>query len=182
MSFNDVAAVRLRRLTRADAQIYHSFRQTQLAATPDAFTSTAVEESLKPLSWAANRIAHPSRPFDFILGAFDTTEHLLGIAGLSVPQQRQAGHKGTLFGMAVASEARGRGFGRALVERVLQQATHGGLLQVILTVSEGNGAAEHLYRSCGFVAFGREPRAVIVDGRFVAKLHMIRMLDGGPTD
>jgi len=54
-----------------------------------------------------------------------------------------------------------------------------GVRQVLLMYSEGNVAAERLYRSCGFVEFGREPRAVrMVDGRFVTKVHMIRLLDG----
>lgn len=65
-----------------------------------------------------------------------------------------------------------------MAERVLVEARHAGLLQVVLTVSEGNGPAERLYRSCGFATFGREPRAVIVGGCAIAKLHMICILDG----
>jgi len=129
------------------------------------------------MRWAADRISHPDRPNDFILGEFDQTGCLIGIAGLAVPEQQQARHKATLFGMAVAVEAAGQGVGRALVERVLDQAKQLGLLQAVLTYSEGNGSAERLYQSCGFVQFGREPRAVIVDGMPVNKIHMVRILD-----
>lgn len=168
----------LRHLTREDADEYHAFRQEQLAASPSAFTSTADEESEKPVSWAADRIASPTRPDDFIIGAFDATSRLVGMAGLSVPTQRQLRHKGMLFGMAVASEASGQGVGRALVARLIVEARAiNGLKQIVLTVTEGNGPAEHLYRSSGFEVFGREPRAVMVDGEPITKLHMVHMLD-----
>ncbi|MBN9531550.1 MAG: hypothetical protein J0H82_35460 [Alphaproteobacteria bacterium] len=50
-------------------------------------------------------------------------------------------------------------------------------MQVILSVSAGNEAAERLYRGCGFEVYGREPRAVMMDGLAIAKLYMILMLD-----
>ncbi|MFE5587641.1 GNAT family N-acetyltransferase, partial [Kitasatospora sp. NPDC056531] len=65
-----------------------------------------------------------------------------------------------------------------LVGRVLATAAEDGRLrQVLLTVSEGNEPALRLYASCGFEVWGREPRAVLVDGRAMAKLHMVRLLD-----
>lgn len=67
--------------------------------------------------------------------------------------------------------------GKALVTRIIELATAtDGVRQVVLTASEGNVAAERLYRSCGFEQWGREPAAVVVDGLPVAKLHMIRWL------
>jgi ribosomal protein S18 acetylase RimI-like enzyme len=82
--------------------------------------------------------------------------------------------------MAVSPSARGRGIGKALVERTLAEtASIEGVRQVLLMYSEGNAAAERLYHSCGFVEFGREPRAMLMtDGQVVNKVHMIRMLDG----
>ena len=101
------AGAALRRLIRDDAAEYHAFRLAQLAASPTSFTSTAEEERAKPLSWAADRIAPSGCLHDFILGAFDRAGVLVGITGLSVPEQLQARHKATLFGMAVAAEVRG---------------------------------------------------------------------------
>ena len=71
--------------------------------------------------------------------------------------------------------------GRALVERLLSEAgqvQH--LLQIVLTVSEGNTPAVRLYRSCGFQVWGREPRAVIAAGEPITKLHMLHLLDTKP--
>jgi ribosomal protein S18 acetylase RimI-like enzyme len=110
------------------------------------------------------------------VGAFDG-ERLVGIAGMAGDPRQQVRHKATLFGMAVAPEAKGQGVGKALVMRIIELATAmDGLRQIVLTVSEGNVAAERLYRSCGFEQWGREPAAVMVDGLPVAKLHLIRRL------
>lgn len=168
----------IRRLVPADAPAYVELRLAALALHPTAFTSSAEEERSKPLSWAEARIHDPARPDDLILGAFDE-RRLVGMAGLKRGARPKERHKATLFGMAVAPEAAGRGIGGRLVARLVAEARAvPGLLQIHLTVSEGNRAAERLYAARGFSVFGREPRAVIADGVAVAKLHMVLMLDG----
>lgn len=170
--------VTIRALGAADAVEYRSFRLSALRADPSAFTSTFDEENARPVAATVERLVHMGHPSDVVLGAFATSA-LVGIAGLTVPIRRQIRHAATLFGMAVAAHAAGQGIGRALVLDLLDRASAvEGLLQVKLSVSEGNERAERLYRSCGFVVWGREPRAVIVDDRAVTKLHMVRMLDG----
>ena len=168
----------IRRLNAGEAQQYIDFRAEALKQTPTAFTSTSAEEKARPVTWAVDRIVNADHRDDFVLGAF-ASEVLVGIAGFGRPEQKQARHKGTLFGMAVAPDVAGRGVGRQLVEALLGEARKiQGVTQVVLTVSEGNSVAERLYRSCGFREFGREPRAVIVDGVAIIKIHMVCMLDG----
>lgn len=163
--------ISLRVLGSADASEYRAFRLEALRLTPAAFTSTYVEAVDQPLELMVQRLTT-----DVTLGAFDG-ERLVGIAGMTVGRRQQVRHKATLFGMAVAPEVKGKGVGKALVTRIIELATAtDGLRQVVLTVSEGNVAAERLYRSCGFEQWGREPAAVVVDGLPVAKLHMIRWL------
>ncbi|MER6297966.1 GNAT family N-acetyltransferase [Kitasatospora sp. NPDC001539] len=168
----------VRRLGVADAGPYRAFRLTALEETPGAFTSGHAEERGKPLADTVRRLAEAEAGPGALLGAFDDGGTLLGTAGLRVHPRAQERHKATLYGMAVARAAGGRGIGRALVERVLTiAAADGRLRQVLLTVSEGNEPALRLYTACGFEVWGREPRAVLVDGREVAKLHMVRLLD-----
>ena len=168
----------VRRLVPADAPAYVELRLAALAIHPTAFSSSADEERLKPLSWAESRIRDPARPDDVILGVFDGGR-LVGMAGLTRGARPKERHKATLFGMAVAPEAAGRGIGGRLVARLVAEArAMPGLLQIHLTVSEGNRAAERLYAAQGFAVFGREPRGIVVDGVAVAKLHMALMLDG----
>lgn len=147
-----------------------------LRATPTAFTSTYAEDQDQPLEVTVNRLTGVGRPDDVTVGAFDG-ERLVGIAGMTIEPRRQVRHKAILFGMAVAPDTKGRGVGRALVTRIVELAkATDEVRQIILTVSEGNVAAERLYRACGFEQWGREPAAVMVDGQPVAKLHLIRWL------
>lgn len=178
----------IRRLVPADAPAYAAFRLGALALHPAAFTSSAEEERARPPSWAEARIGDPARPDDFVLGAFaddgsveggSAGGALVGTAGLERARRPKERHKATLFGLAVAPAAAGRGVGARLLARLVAEARAvPGLLQIALTVSEGNAAAERLYAAQGFAVFGREPRALLVDGAPVAKLHMVLMLDG----
>jgi len=168
----------IRRLGVADAEDYRAFRLTALRETPTAFTSSFVEENSKPLSATVARLAAFEPGPGALIGAFNPTGELIGSAGLDIPGRRQERHKATLFGMAVLGTATGRGVGRVLVQRILQIAkADEKLYQVALTVSEHNEPARRLYTSCGFAVWGREPRAVVVDGTAIAKLHMLHMLD-----
>jgi ribosomal protein S18 acetylase RimI-like enzyme len=170
-------AVQVRRLKPEDLSAYRAVREAALTDSPMAFTSSAEEDRALPNSSFLHQIVPPDGRPDLVMGAFDRHGELVGVAGLRTAPQRQAAHKGTLFGMAVLASASGRGVGRMLVEAVLAQARAAGLRQVVLTYSESNAAAEALYRRCGFVQFGREPRAVIVGDVEITKVHMIRDLE-----
>ncbi|HEY6470989.1 MAG TPA: GNAT family N-acetyltransferase [Candidatus Dormibacteraeota bacterium] len=170
--------VAIRKLNADDAAAYRAFRLQAIRETPLAFSSSVDEESAKPLTATVERLVPPGRPDDAVFGAFDDAGELIGIVGLTVATRPQECHNATLFGMGVAPRATRRGVGRALVLRCLEHASSvPGVLQVQLRVSEGNAAAERLYRSCGFEEWGRHPRAVMVQGTAVTKIHMVRMLD-----
>ena len=67
--------------------------------------------------------------------------------------------------------------GAALLQALCESARHEGLRDLLLSMTDGNAGALALYRNAGFEVVGREPRAVLVAGRFHDKLHMHRMLD-----
>jgi ribosomal protein S18 acetylase RimI-like enzyme len=163
-------------LTREDAVPYRDFRLAALQQSPTAFTSSYAEERQRPLAWTRDRLAAVGCAPDLLLGAFDASDRLVGTAGLAVPWRSQERHLGMLFGMAVAPELFGQGIGRRLVAEIIDHAVRVDLAQVELTVSEDNTAAAGLYTSYGFRVWGRQERAVIVDGRPVTKLHMVKMI------
>ena len=96
---------------------------------------------------------------------------LVGLQGRYRPKER---HNATVVGLFVAPEAGGRGLGRALMTELLSCArARPELLQLDLTVTEGNATAQALYDSLGFTVYGVLPSAVRVDGRDYAKIHMV---------
>lgn len=148
-------------------------------AHPDAFTSSAAERAALPPAWWEARLSAEPAPKELVLGAFQAGE-LAGVVGLSFEPREKVRHKATLFGTYVRPWFRGQGVGRQLVLAALEYARmRPGLKVVQLTVTEGNGPAEALYESCGFVRFGVEPLAVVVGSEYVSKVHMWRRLDAG---
>jgi ribosomal protein S18 acetylase RimI-like enzyme len=167
----------IRRLAPPDAPAYRDLMLEAYERHPDAFTSSAGERAALPLSWWEARLDPSPAAGQLVLGAFDG-ERLAGAAGLSFESREKSRHKASLFGMYVAPAARQGGFGRRLVEAVLDHAARrDGVRLVQLTVTQGNAAAQALYEQCGFTTFGVEPCAIALDGVFLSKIHMWRALD-----
>ena len=80
--------------------------------------------------------------------------------------------------MFVQPEHGRRGVGRALLAHAIAVARDAGIEQLTLTVTQGNAAARRLYAGAGFATFGVEPRAICVDGAYLAKEHMLLALRG----
>jgi ribosomal protein S18 acetylase RimI-like enzyme len=165
--------MQIRRLAPADATLYRSLRLRALREHPDAFTSSYEEDSSQPLEASAARLgAHA------FWGAYEGAE-LRGFVGLERERRAKNRHKATVVGMYVAPEAAAHGVGRGLMDALIAHARREGLKHLVLTVTDGNGTARHLYESAGFRSFGIEPDAIRVDGRAYAKNHM--HLELGPA-
>jgi ribosomal protein S18 acetylase RimI-like enzyme len=164
----DDRGVEIRRLTVPDAPAYRAFRLRGLREHPEAFTSSWEEDRAKPLSASEARLmSHQQRHWGaFVAGA------LHGIAGLELLARNKERHKGRVVGMYVAPESASSGLGAALLEAIVADARILAITDLVLTVTEGNGPAFGLYRKAGFSAFGTEPRAICVQGRYLAKVHM----------
>lgn len=67
------------------------------------------------------------------------------------------GSEGDVMTIATTEAARGRGIGRSLLSTGIEWARTQGAHVVHLEVDEHNEAALSLYRSCGFVEWGRRP-------------------------
>jgi ribosomal protein S18 acetylase RimI-like enzyme len=174
------SGIAVRALGPEDVDAYRALRLRGLAEHPEAFTSSSEEEAAKPPSALARRLARrDDAPYDVVLGAF---EHgaLVGLVGLDIDPRIKVRHRGHVFGMYVPAEHAGRGIGSELLAALIAHAERAGIAQLVLTVTAGNVAATTLYERSGFVAFGREPAAIVVHGTAYDKLHMIRILAGDP--
>ena len=153
----------IRRLTPADAGAARAVRLRALREHPEAFATSYEEERERDPAETARRL-EPG-PGQLTLGAFDDGR-LVGTATLTRSAKPKLLHRATLAAMYVAPEARARGAGGALLEGVLETARGWGVTDVGLAVTVGNAAARRIYERAGFVAYGVEPRALRVDGRF----------------
>jgi len=154
--------VKIKPLNATHAEAYRNLRLQALATAPEAFGASHAEEAARPLSAFAERInpPEPSRVF----GAFAGNQ-LVGIAGFMVATSPKSRHKGTLWGVYVAPEQRGRGIARGLVEAVIAHATrHVVMLQANVVMT--NQHARTLYEGLGFQTYGIETKALCVDGVF----------------
>ncbi len=165
----------LRLLAAADAAEFWALRLRGFRDEPESFGSSYEEQARRPLSEVVAELAPSDPDADFVLGAFTPT--LVGIAGLRREPRLKRRHRAVLWGMHVATEARGQGIGRALVEEVVlrARAAHG-LEQIHLTVMAGNPAAIALYQATGFEIYGRAPRAMLLGKRSFDELLMWRDL------
>ena len=68
---------------------------------------------------------------------------------------RRAADEAEILSVAVAREARGRGYARTLLASHLQALAHAGVRKVHLEVEDGNDPALALYRRLGFKNVGR---------------------------
>lgn len=162
--------MQIRRLLPMDAALFQALRLFALQETPRAFGSGYEEEAGLAISTIETHLIEKSD--QGIWGAFDGDE-LVGMLGLKRENMRKLSHKASLWGMVVAPAARNNGVARALLLQVLaviQSVPE--IIQVNLSVNATNVAAIKLYESEGFVVFGREPCALMVDGELHDELHM----------
>lgn len=85
------------------------------------------------------------------------------------------------LGIAVASEAQGRGVGRALMQALCDWAVHWGqVLRIELTVFTDNVRAIALYRRFGFEQEGVHRGYALRNGRYADTYSMARLHPAQP--
>lgn len=155
----------IRILTKSDAKLYQDVRLNALKINPESFGSTYEREVKFPLESVAERL----EPVEdrFVLGAFNDNGSLVGIVTFMRENSPKTRHKGNVFGMYVAPEARGQGLGKALMIELLRKAKNcDGLEQINLTVVSENNTAKMLYKSLGFEVYGVERNALKFNGQY----------------
>jgi GNAT superfamily N-acetyltransferase len=164
---------RIETLTPADAVAFRDLRLRALREHPEAFATSEQEELRLGQAAVAGRLQSGDDQVTF--GAF-VGERLVGVAALVRPTRAKLRHRATLAGMYVVPEMRGRGCGRALLERAIDAAVAWGASDIALAVTVGNDAARALYARAGFISYAIEPRALLLEERFYDVEHMTLQL------
>lgn len=152
-------------LTADHAERVRALRIRAAAEFPASFSASPADEAALSVEHVANQLAG-GPPNSFTLGALAGDE-LVGLVNLNRYLRPKVAHKAMLGGMYVASEAHGRGIGRALLEHTLAFASAlAGLETLTLAVTVGNDAAKRLYQRAGFISYGVEPRYIRVGAAY----------------
>ena len=160
----------IRHLTPADASAFQALRLKALQEAPTAFGSGYEEEKDFSPSVVESRLAAKSDCGVF--GAFEDKK-LLGFVALGRENRQKLSHKALIWGMYVSPDSRSKGIGQALLLEALSLARSvPDVLQVNLSVNADNVAAVRIYESLGFVTYGRESGAMLIDGELHDEFHM----------
>jgi ribosomal protein S18 acetylase RimI-like enzyme len=168
-----MTALRIRRLTPADAAAYQAIRLRAVKEHPKAFLVSHAEERKHSLAEVRRRLG-PG--VNSILGAF-LGSTLVGTIGVVRESYAKTRHKGLIWGMYVAPDARARGLGRRLLDAAFRRfSAMRGVEQVTLAVATTNTAARSLYLSAGFRVFSLERRAMKLGRVYIDEETMVRRL------
>lgn len=164
----------VRKLHRGDAEAWASLRLEALQNHPWAFGSSVPDDPKLLADMIVPRLIAMEE--SAVFGAFDedTDDALIGVVGIVRNDGKKERHKALIWGMYVTASRRRNGAGQSLMEAAIQQARDWpGIEQVHLAVSEVTKEARRLYDRLGFQEWGREPRALIWEGRSADEFHMV---------
>lgn len=166
--------IEIRRLTAVDAHVYEGLRLEALEREPLAFSESVEEHRAITIESIAQRLgANQENAESFVLGAF-TEDLFVGMAGFARFTGPKKQHKALIWGVYVKPEWRRKGIARVLLSEIVNRAKAiPGVEQILLSVAAEQTAAKKLYESLGFETYGREPRTLKVEDRYVDEDLMI---------
>ncbi|MEW4284751.1 GNAT family N-acetyltransferase [Priestia koreensis] len=161
----------LKKLSNEDIECYWELRLRALDEEEISFVQSYYEA--KKLDLTTVRAEFPKDDDHFIIGACNDHGVLQGFVGFNRETGEKTRHKGSIWGVYVAPEARGNGLAEQLMRVILSEAKSIRVEQVQLVVAASNEKAKSLYERLGFSVFGYEKNALKVHGKYVDEEHMV---------
>ena len=171
-----MTAIRL--LTAAECAAYQALRRMMLQSDPWAFDAT-IDDDVVATDTALHALLARTDDDLLIITHPESSTRLIGAVGVVRRRPVTLGHRALIWGFYVDPDFRGAGHGRALLEAAIQHAAvWPGIDSIGLSVSTRSDAALALYESAGFVAWGREPECVALDGQRYDEVHLVYSVPG----
>lgn len=163
-----------------DWQEYRSIRLEMLRAHPEAFLADYTTTEAYHASFWKERLHGPG-PMQATFFAVYESE-LVGMAFVQRRSGVKTQHNAEVYSVYVKPEWRGMRIAGALLDRCALWAKRSGVTVLKLAVVDSNETAIHCYQENGFVAYGTEPHAVLMDGKYYDDVLMARILDASDAE
>jgi len=157
--------IRITRLSQDRWRDHRDLRLRALKAVSSAFGSSYEEEVKHPEEVWRSRIAN------VFFAVADGKP--VGMMSLVFNDRIKTRHIAHIYGVYVDRSHRGKGIGRALLERTLSEAgKKRGIIKIQLSVNPALRPAVALYKSAGFEVVGRTRKELRIGNRFYDLLTM----------
>lgn len=158
-------------LTPADQPEWRLVRLEALERFPEAFLTTAEEQRARPASDDRAQLAQGRWRGLFFDGK------LIGIGALIPMAYAAAAHRFEIGALYVSEPYWGTDAAQSFLDALEEEARQKGALQLELSVAASNPRAIRFYERNGFVRYGTQPRAILVDGQGQDDFCYVKMLD-----
>lgn len=167
----------IRKLTKDNAREFWELRFRALREDGHAFGATYEEEIKKPIQSLIeifnNNYIKPINN-NFILGAFNDENKIMGVIGLYRETRIKLKHKATIWGMYIIPEYRRKGVAKELITELINiSKTMEELEQLNLAVVSSNIKAIKLYNTLEFVTYGKEKNAIKSNNKYYDEDYMV---------
>lgn len=172
----------LRPSREGDAAAYRALRLEALERHPEAFGDDYASSAARPPQHWEERVRQGGPSERGVTYVAEAEGGLVGMMTLVRFQELKARHSGSIVAVYVSADWRGCGVGDALMEACLAHARRLDMRVVRLGVATTNASAIGLYLRQGFAVYGVERESMLVDGKIVDELLMVRFLKGEGSD
>ena len=161
----------IRQASVADAAELQTLRLEALQNRPEAFGGDYDREKQEAVSDWEKRLSEQTDHAIFVAVA---KGNLVAMTSIGFPDRPKLKHNGTIWGVYVQPQWRGRGISNQLIDACADWAKSHSIKLLRLAVASTNLSAINSYARSGFRVYGIDPQVIYYDGVYYDELLMIR--------